>query len=138
MAGPFGSPDMTADQFKVEFQARVTTHYHGGWTMFAQTRKGFIPVGMVFAFYSHPDPALSPFMIVADIAWFRWASARNKIESAVNFFKKVGIPMVDYAYGEVNRKFFEMLAQHGIMRRVGTTFNVVRGEPVAVFETRQS
>lgn len=136
MAAPFNGTDMTADQFKIEFQARVTAHYHGGWTMFAQTKKGFIPVGMVFAFYSHPDPALSPFMIIADIVWFKWASARNKIESAVNFFKKVGIPMIDYARGEVNRKFFEMLAQHGIMRRVGTTFCVVKGEPVAIFETR--
>jgi len=79
---------------------------------------------------------LSPFMIIADIVWFKWASARNRVESAVNFFKKVGIPMVDYAQGEVNRKFFEMLAQHGIVRRVGTTFCVVKGEPVAVFETR--
>lgn len=136
MAGPFAEPGMTAEQFKVAFQTRVTTHYHGAWTMFAETRKGFMPVGMAFAFYSHPDETLAPFMIIADIVWFKWASARNKIESAVNFFKKVGIPMVDYAVGEVNRRFFEVLAQHGVVRRVGTTFTVVRGEPVAVFETR--
>lgn len=136
MAGPFADTNMSADEFKIAFQARVTTYYHGAWTLFAETKKGFIPAGMVFAFYSHPDQALAPFMIIADIVWFRWASARNKIESAVNFFKKVKIPMVDYAHGDVNRKFFEVLAQHGIVRRVGTTFNVVRGEPVAVFETK--
>ncbi len=44
--------------------------------------------------------------------------------------------MMDYAYGDENRRFFEMLAKHGIMRRAGTTHLVVKGEPVAIFETR--
>lgn len=138
MAGPLADTGMSAEQFKTTFEAVVTTRYHGGWTLFGETKKGFIPVGMVFAFYSHADHALSPFMIIGDIVWFPWASARNKIESAVNFFNRMRneIPMVDYAHGETNKKFWEMLARHGIVRRIGTTFNVVKGEPVAVFETR--
>lgn len=138
MAGPFADTGMTAEQFNETFQSVVTARYHGAWTLFAETKRGFLPVGMVFAFYSHSEPTFSPFMIVGDIAWFPWASARNKIESAVNFFEIIrhSIPMVDYAYGATNQRFFEMICQHSVMRRVGTTFNVVKGEPCAVYETR--
>lgn len=139
MAGPFADTGMTAEQFNIQFEAIVPVRYHGAWTLIANApRRGVIPVGMVFAFYSHADPALSPFMIIGDLAWFPWASARNKIESAVHFFDTIrtSIPMVDYAYGDTNRRFFEMICKHGVMQRVGTTFNVVKGEPCAVFETR--
>lgn len=137
MAGPLAVDGMSADQFKEAFEAIVLTRYHGAWTLSAQTARGIIPVGMLFAFYSHSEPHLSPFMIIGDLVWMPWASRRNKIESAVNFFNSIRneIPMVDYAYGETNKKFFEMIARHGVVRRIGTTYNVVKGEPVAVFET---
>ncbi len=51
-------------------------------------------------------------------------------------FLGTSIPIVDYATGDANKRFFEMICQHGVMRRVGTTFNVVKGEGTAVFETR--
>lgn len=139
MAAPFDDPKMSPEEFKTAFEAVVTTRYHGAWTFFGETKKGFIPIGFLLAFYSHPLPSFSPFMIVGDLVWFPWASTRNKIESAVNFFTKIRneIPMVDYSHGEANKKFFEMLCRHGIMRRVGTMFNVVKGEPVTVFETRR-
>lgn len=129
---------MSAAQFKAEFEATVLTRYHGAWTLFAQSKKGILPVGMVFAFYSHTEHALSPFMIVGDIVWFPWATARNKIECGVCFFNRVRheIPMMDYAHGETNKRFFETMCKHGIMRRIGVTFNIVKGEAVHIFETR--
>ncbi len=138
MAGPFTGTELTAEKFRDAFGLLVTTRYHGAWTMFANTPKGFIPVGMVFAFYSHADPLLSPFMIIGDIVWFSYATPRNKIESAVNFLSRIRktIPMMDYAHGEENIRFWNMLAQHAIVRRVGTTFNVVHGQQTAIFETR--
>lgn len=138
MAGPLAGDDLTAEQFNETFQQVVVDRYSGAWTLFAETRRGFLPVGMVFAFYSHKEPSFSPFMIVGDLVWFPWASARNRIESAVNFFEVIrhSIPMMDYAHGDTNRRFFDMICQHGVMRRVGTTFNVVKGEPCAVYETR--
>lgn len=138
MAGPFADTGMSADEFNVQFQAIVPARYHGAWTLFAETARGYLPVGMVFAFYSHADPVLAPFMIIGDISWFPWASARNRIEAAVYFFNAMRsiMPMMDYAHGETNRRFFEMICKHGVMQRVGTTFNVVKGEPVAIFETR--
>lgn len=137
MAAPFDDTSMSADEFRQAFFGTVTTRYHGAWTLFATSPKGFGPVGFVFAFYTHPDPMMAPFMIVGDIVWCPWATTRNKIESGVNFFHRVrrDIPMMDYAHGETNKKYMEMIARHGVMRRIGTTFNVVKGEPVAIFET---
>ena len=139
MAGPFAQTDMTAEEFAVTFPALVTARYHGAWTLFADApKRGYMPVGIVMAFYSHAEHALSPFMIIGDIVWFPWASARNKIEAAVNFFSimRKQIPMMDFAHGDENQRFFEMMAKHGIVRRVGTTLNVVQGKPTAIFETR--
>lgn len=135
MAGPLAEDGLSAEQFKAAFETVVIQRYNGAWTLFAETPRGFLPVGMVFAYYSHP--VASPFMIISDIVWMPWATGRNKIESAVNFFNATRneIPMVYYAYGDSNKRFFEMLARHGIMRRIGITFNVMRGEPVHVFET---
>lgn len=137
MGGIFADTGMEAPDFEVAFEAEIKTTYHGAWALFADTKKGFIPVGLVLAFWSHPDPRYSPFMIVGDMIWFPWASARNKIESAVNFFNAIRreIPMVEYADDKA-RRFFEVIAQHGIMRRVGTSFNVYPGVATAVFETR--
>jgi hypothetical protein len=136
MGGPFTETAMSAAEFKSAFEAEVTSRYAGAWTLFAMTARGFIPVGCVLGFYSHPDPRLSPFMIVGDMLWFPWSSARNRIEAAVNFFKviRLTIPMVEYA-DENARPFFEMIARHGIVRRVGTMFSVYPDKPTAVFET---
>lgn len=139
MGAPFAETGMDAKTFKTVFEATVTTRYHGAWTLFAQTPEhGFRPVGMVFAFYSHAEHALSPFMIIGDIAWFPWASRRNRVEAAVNFLSIVrkSIPLMDYAHGQANRRFWDVMCAHAVMRRVGTTWNVIKGEPTAIYETR--
>lgn len=129
---------MPAADFAREFEAEVSTVYNGAWTLLAESSKGFLPIGFVLAFYSHPDPRFAPFMIVGDMIWFPWATARNKVEAAVGFFNAIRsqIPMVDYARGEANKRFFEVICQHGVMRRAGTMMTVYPGEPVAIFETR--
>lgn len=136
--GPrFSGGELDPDAFYKAFVDEVSSNYAGAWTLSAETPKGFLPVGIVLGFYSHPNPALSPFMIVGDMIWFPWASSRNKIESAVAFFNAIRkeIPMMEYA-DEKAKPFFEMIAKHGVMRRVGTSFNVYRGQSTAVFETR--
>lgn len=138
MSAPFDQDGLTPEEFKQAFVDTVKTRYHGAWTLFAESPKGYGQVGFIFAFHSHSDPMLSPFMIVGDIVWCPWATARNNMEAAVYFFNRVRneIPMVDYAHGDKNKKFMEMIARHGVMRRIGTTHNVVKGAAVAVFETR--
>lgn len=138
MAAPFENTALDADAFKEAFGVRLLARYDAEWTLLAETPRGFIPVGMILAFNGHKDASISPFFVIGDIIWFPWASRRNIVESAVNFFNvaRREASFIDYAHGLVNKRFFEMLARHGIVRRIGTTFSVVRNEPVAVFETR--
>ena len=138
LGGPFSDPpNMTPDEFKVEFEVLITTMYHGAWAMLAKTGNEYKPVGAVFGFWSHPEPKYATFMNVANMVWFPWATARNRIESALNFFNTIRMqfPMVEYAR-EKDKRFFEVLARHGVMRRIGTSYNVYCGAPAAVFETR--
>lgn len=139
MGKDFEDGKMAPAQFRERFQAEILANYAGAWTMFSITPKGKMPVGLILGFWSHPEPRLSPFMIVGDIIWFSWATARIKIESAVNFFDRVRktIAFMEYAQSK-DQKFFDVLCQHGIMRRVGTSYNVYPGESVAVYETRRA
>lgn len=137
--GPkFADTSMNADEFKIAFQVEVTTAYHGAWTLLAQTPRGFMPVGFVLGFWSHPEPRYSVFMNVGAMVWLPIASKRNKIETAIYFFNSIrnDFPMVEYAR-EKDKRFFEVVARHGIMRRVGTSHNIYPGEPAAVYETRR-
>lgn len=136
----WAKPTMSVTEFDHEFKLEVVKNYSSVWVLFAQTKLGFQPVGLVLAFFSHPNPVYSPFQIIGDMVWFPWASKRNRVEAAVNFFAKIRNehPLVEYARGACAKRFFEVMCMHGVMRRAGTTFNVFPGEAVAVFETRRS
>ena len=87
---------------------------------------------------SHKNAEKSPFLVVGDIVWFPWSSPRQRIESAVNFFNEARkeIAFMEYARKQ-DKRFFEMIAKHGIMRRVGTSHNIYPDGPATVFETRK-
>ena len=57
----------------------------------------------------------------------------------MNFFNEVRnhTPMIDHAL-EKDKKFFEILCRHGVMRRVGTSYNIYPDKPAATYETRRS
>lgn len=136
MGGRFAKDDMDAAAFAVLFEAEITTKYHGVWTLFAESPKGFIPVGFVLGFWSHPIPEFAPFMLLGDMIWMPWSTPRNRVEAAVNFFNQArkSISFMEFAQ-EPEKKFFEMLCKHGVMRRAGTSNVVYRGEAAAIFET---
>lgn len=136
MGEQWASGEMDSAEFAKALEVEITTTYHGSWTLLAESRKGYVPIGLVLGFWSHPNPRFAPFMIVGDMIWFPWASDRNRIESSVAFFHRVEVPMVEYAR-EQHKRFFEMICKHGIMRRIGTSFNVYPGESTAVYETRK-
>lgn len=135
MGEDFEAGDMDPKEFAVRFHQEIFDNYAGSWAVFPSKKEK--PCGLILGFYSHPEPRLSPFMIVGDIIWFPWATPRNRIECAVKFFSEIRktIPMVEYA-NEKARPFFEMMAKHGIIRRVGTMHNVYKEEKTTVFETR--
>ena len=97
------------------------------------TRKGFIPVGVVFAAWA-PN---APFLIVSGASWLPWASKRNIVECMVGFLSRIRseLQLQFYATPE-HKRLYEICAMHGIVRRVGTSYVAMPGHPAAVFETR--
>jgi hypothetical protein len=136
LRGPFDNGELDPQQFEYAFVHEVKK-YGGAWTLFADTRRGYLPVGIVLAFPSTPFPEHCTFWIIGAMLWMPWASKRNKIEASVHFFERIRkqIPMVEYA-DESNKRFFETIAKHGVMRRVGTMFNVYPNQATSVWETR--
>lgn len=135
----FADKSLSASEFQAAFMEELLSVYHEGWTLIAPTVKGVRPVGMVLGFWAHPDPRFKTYLNIGCILWFPWASARNRVESAVNFFNamRTEVKMVDYVRHK-DKKFFEMLARHGVMRRVGTSYNVYPNQPALIFETRSA
>ena len=124
--------DLDPDEFKDALTKGVIEHCHAAWTLFGQTKKGVIPVGIVLAAWA-PN---APYLIITGIAWMPWASRRNIIECTVGFFNSARreFQFVGYAT-EDHKRMYEVCAKHGIMRRVGTSYVAIPGHAAAVFET---
>lgn len=137
MSPRFADGKLTGEEFRKEFAQEIVDNYDAAWTLFAETQKGFVPVGLVLAFWPHPNPAYIRCMTVGGIAWFPWARSRNRIESLVHFFNTVrnDIPLMGYARPE-HKRMYEIVCMHGIMQRVGTSYTIFGDVPAAVFETR--
>jgi hypothetical protein len=130
-------PDMEAglepDEFKETFYSIVQAKFHAVWTLFGPTRKGFIPVGVVFATWA-PN---GPFLIVTGAVWMPWASKRNIVECMVGFLNGVRkeFALQFYALPE-HKRLYEVCAMHGAVRRIGTSYTAIAGKHAAMFETR--
>lgn len=126
---------LSAQEFTDEFVALIASRYDAAWALLAETAKGFIPAGLALGFFPHA--AVSHFLIFNSFVWFPWATKRNRVESAVSFFEKVGkdVPMLAFARDR-DKAFGAMIAKHGVLRRVGTSENVFGDGPASVWETR--
>lgn len=126
---------LSAQEFKQVFEQLVVTRYDAAWTLFAETQKGFIPVGIALGFWPHREA--TPFMLMDAFVWFPWSSPRSRIESAVNFLNDVreDVPMMGFVKPE-DKPFVEIIAKHGILNRVGTSYNIFPGERASIWETR--
>lgn len=133
LVGMFAKTDMDVATFKAAFEAEVMGKYHAAWTLFATTKRGFSPVGVVFGAWM----PLTDVMLVIGIAFFPWASRRNIVESAVSFFAGVRkqVKVMGYARPE-HKRLYEVCCAHGIMRRVGTQMIIFPGTSAAVYEAR--
>lgn len=128
----FDKPDMSPDEFRETVERAVLERCHAAWTLFADTRKGFLPVGVVLAAWA-PNAS---YLIVTGMSWLPWASKRNKVEAMVGFLNSVRkeFPLMFYAIFE-HLRMYEVCAKHGVVRRVGTSLNAIPGKQCAVFET---
>jgi hypothetical protein len=137
-AGAFGAllpGGIEADDFRAAFENKIVGRFDALWTLLAGTKKGYLPAGLVLGFWPHPE--IQHFMVVDALVWFPWSTPRNRIESVTNFVSKLRseIPLMAFVR-QANKEFLEVLARHGIVRRVGTSYTVFAGEPASVWETR--
>lgn len=139
MGDDFADGALSALDFKAAFEAEIIRRYDAAWILFAETTLGFRQIGMVLGFWPQPDTEKAPFMLVGDIVWFPWASPRNRLAGAVHFFNAMRdtIPMMDMGVLPKDRHFFDVLCQHGVMARIGTSQIVYRDQPAAIYETRR-
>lgn len=126
--------ELTAPEFKQAFGELVNGRYDAAWVLFAETSKGFLPVGLALGFWPHR--VARPFMVLDAMVWFPWASPRNRIEATTKFVNEVRheVPLLAFAR-ERDKRYLEMLARHGVARRIGTSMNVFAGETASVWET---
>jgi hypothetical protein len=70
--------------------------------------------------------------------WFPWASPRNKLESALNFFNKIRVTRLMVLFApEKDVGFFEHLARYGVIQRRGTVGRFFEdGQFAAIFQSR--
>ncbi len=120
---------LTPDEFSSFVDKKVSASCHMAWAMLM----GDKPVGFVFGAWS---PSVKQVLEIVLVVWMPWASRRNIIESAVNFIREIRkeYRCMGYALPE-HRGLYEVAAKHGLVRRIGTSYNAIPGRPTAMFES---
>jgi hypothetical protein len=121
---------LSPEEFSAFVDNKVSTSCHMAWAMLLEGR----PVGFVFGAWS---PAVRQVLEIVLVVWMPWASNRNIIESAVNFIREIKKVhrCMGYALPE-HKRLYEVAAAHGLVRRIGTSYNAIPGRPTAIFESR--
>lgn len=132
MGEEFASGAMSSEEFSASFHD-TAERYSEAWTVIASTRRGMMPVGVIFGSLA----PLAAYLVISGAVWFPWASRRNIIEGTVAFLNAIRkqAPAMLYARDE-HKRLYEIACMHGIIRRVGTSHIVFPGQSAAVFETR--
>ncbi len=75
---------------------------------------------------------------VGEMIWYPWATNRNRIEGAVQFFDTMRreFHVMDFAQMK-DKGFFEMICRHGILRKVGHLHGLYPNGPAVLFETKE-
>ena len=121
--------DITPIKFKDDLLLAMG-EFDEAYIMEAQTNK-LIPVGAFFGINA------GPFLLIGNAMWFSWASHRNRIEAAVNAINELRKKRLLIFYSNYNdKKFYEYICKHGILRRVGTIEGLYKGEPAAMFQSK--
>jgi hypothetical protein len=107
-------------------------HGVGIWTILAKSKRGETePIGFILGWVR------GRVIEIGGMVWFPWASQRNIVEGTVNFFDKMRHEacLLEFAE-EKDRDFFNMIARHGVIRRVGTSHEIYPGAKALVYESR--
>lgn len=118
--------EISPQDFINEFSDHVSRNYDYAWTLTLDK-----PMGMVFGQIS------GPMIMLGDMHWFEWATNRNKIECSIKLLNELRKTNVITMYSTFDdKKFYEHIAKHGILRRVGTLYGIYEDEPATFFQTR--
>lgn len=103
----------------VEYILSAYTH---AWVL------GEKPIGVVFGIN------LGPFIYLGSLEWFPWATNRQIVENLIGFLNSVRKEIYCvWDCKEEDKRFYEYIARHGIIRRVGTLHGL---DHARLWETR--
>jgi hypothetical protein len=101
--------------------------YNGGWIVENDDR----PLGAIFAI------SMGEFSVLTDLQWWPWTTPRNKVEATVSFLNKVKNEFLLLFYSDMkSKRFFEYVALHGIIRKVGHIHDLYKDEPAVLFQSK--
>ena len=129
--GSFGEvEDISQD----EFRARTGEYLNltdVTYALIGKTKNGNIPVGLFCGKFN------GPMLFIGSAIWFKWASDRNKVETAVHALNELRKEYIVLLHSNMKDKEFSVnIAKHGVIRRVGTIYDVYDDGPAALFQTR--
>lgn len=102
---------LSAKEFTDFFIEFIYANYAYAW-VFEHDSK---PIGILFG------KDCGPFVLVGDMTWLPWVKKRQKIEHGVNFFNEIKKELyVLVTCDEHDINFYNYIARHGVIRRVGT------------------
>lgn len=102
---------LSAKEFTDFFIEFVYSQYAYAWTF---EHKGK-PIGVLFG------KDCGPFILVGDMVWMPWATKRQRVEHVVNFLNEIRKHLyILLTCDEKDLSFYNYIARHGVIRRVGT------------------
>ena len=113
----FSDTSMTPPEFMSAFKEYGEKYFDEAVVFLAPYAGTYGPVGYIALTSSK---IVRP-IFIEEMVWFPWASPRNILESAVNFFNEARKSTTIHEYARMkDKKFFERICKHGIMRRIGS------------------
>jgi len=79
-----------------------------------------------------------PMLFIGNAVWFKWSSDRNKLEAAIHALNELRKDYIVILHNHMDDKaFYEVIAKHGVTRRVGSVYDVYDDSPAQVWQTRK-
>jgi hypothetical protein len=130
LAPVFERPGMKSQEFAEVFVDHLLANFTDAWIAEAETLEGFKPAGLIIVW------TRGRVIEIGDMVWFPWASARNTLESVVKFMDQLRRDFVVLEFARIeDKKFFERVAAHGVMRKIGHAHSIYPNGPAVLFET---
>ena len=136
--GSFGDGDlisldegMTPSEFDQKLRLLMSTYYEDGWVLESMNQGKMRPVGVIFSTY------MGPLNLLGDMTWFPWSTDRNRVEAAVHFLNEARRHAIYVWYCDFkDKRFYEHIARHGIIKRIGSITGLYKGGDVPFWQTR--